>query len=140
MFLCMCFFFFSFYKQAKSVSQQMRNCLCKTQTAITGTRPPLVASQYTTYILQLGTFIISFLLFHIEIEGACGWIVGGGGGRVCCPPPLENYWARSGPPAPFSCSYACEIVSAFASLSEVFVPHSVTKYSVSKSDETQIAH
>ena len=37
--------FISFYKQAKSVSQQMRNCVCKTQTATTGTRPPLVASQ-----------------------------------------------------------------------------------------------
>ena len=38
--------FVSFYKQAKSMSQQMRNCVCKTQTATTGTRPPLVASQY----------------------------------------------------------------------------------------------
>ena len=45
--------------------------------------------------------MISFLLFHIDFEGKCGWIIGGGGGggegnvcgllggggRVCCPPP-----------------------------------------------------
>ena len=29
------------------MSQQMRNCVCETQTATTSTRPPLVASQYT---------------------------------------------------------------------------------------------
>ena len=43
-----CVSFVSFYKQAKSVLQQMRNCVCKTQTATTGTRPPLVASQYNS--------------------------------------------------------------------------------------------
>ena len=37
--------FVFFHKMAESVSQQMRYCVCKTQTAITGTRPPLVASQ-----------------------------------------------------------------------------------------------
>ena len=32
-------------------------------------------------------YICDFFLFHIEIEGKCGWIIGGGGGqRVCCPP------------------------------------------------------
>ena len=41
--------FVSFDKQAKFVSQQMRNCVCKTRTATTGTRPPLVASQYLFY-------------------------------------------------------------------------------------------
>ena len=46
-----CVSFIPFYKQAKSVSQQMRNCVCKTQTATTGTRPPLVASQYTMSVL-----------------------------------------------------------------------------------------
>ena len=39
--------FVTVYKMAESVAQQMRNCVCKTQTATTGTRPPLVASQYT---------------------------------------------------------------------------------------------
>ena len=42
----------------------------------------------------LAWFIIYFFLFHIEIEGKCGWIiggwggggVGGGGQRVCWPP------------------------------------------------------
>ena len=29
--------------------------------------------------LQLGSFFF-FFLFHIEIEGKCGWIIGGGGG------------------------------------------------------------
>ena len=29
------------------MSQQMRNCVCKMQTATTGTRPLLVASQYS---------------------------------------------------------------------------------------------
>ncbi|MEW8090092.1 MAG: hypothetical protein AB2784_10760, partial [Candidatus Thiodiazotropha endolucinida] len=38
--------FVTVYKMAESVAQQMRNCVCKTQTATTGTRPPLVASQY----------------------------------------------------------------------------------------------
>ena len=38
--------FVTVYKMAESVVQQMRNCVCKTQTATTGTRPPLVASQY----------------------------------------------------------------------------------------------
>ena len=29
-----------------------------------------------------------FTLFHIIIEGKCGWIIGGGGGgKLCCPPP-----------------------------------------------------
>ena len=46
-----CASFVSFYQQAKSVSQQMRNCVYKTQTATTGTRPPLVASQYRIPIL-----------------------------------------------------------------------------------------
>ena len=36
--------FVSFHKIAESVLQQIRNCPYKTQTAITGTRPPLVAS------------------------------------------------------------------------------------------------
>ena len=44
--LFMRFLFVSFYKIAESVTQQIRNWPCKkTQTATTGTRPPLVASQ-----------------------------------------------------------------------------------------------
>ena len=35
-------------------------------------------------------FVFDFFLFHIEIEGKCGWIIGEGGGvrgqRVCWPP------------------------------------------------------
>ena len=33
----------------ESVAQQMRNCVCKMQTATIGTRPPLVASQYIIF-------------------------------------------------------------------------------------------
>ena len=32
---------------AEFVVQHMRSYVCKTQTATTGTRPPLIASQYT---------------------------------------------------------------------------------------------
>ena len=42
--------FVSLYKTADSVRQQIRDCPYKTQTAITGTRPPLVASQYRVMV------------------------------------------------------------------------------------------
>ena len=45
--------FVTVYKMAEPVAQQMRNCVCKTQTATTGTRPPLVASQYGRTIVVL---------------------------------------------------------------------------------------
>ena len=59
--------------------------------------------------LQLDTFVI-FFLFHIEIEGNVGGLLGGGGGqRVCCPPSHINGEGGGGwPPAPLS-SYACDI-------------------------------
>ena len=41
--------------------------------------------------------ICDFFLFHIEIEGKGGWIIGGGGGAKG---PLSNYWGRAGPPGP----------------------------------------
>ena len=41
--------FVSFYKTAESVTQQIRICPCKTQMVTTGTRQPLVASQYHMY-------------------------------------------------------------------------------------------
>ena len=41
--------FVSFHKMVESVAQQMRNCVCKMQTATIGTRPPLVASQYIIF-------------------------------------------------------------------------------------------
>ena len=31
-------------------------------------------------------FVFDFFLFHIEIEGKCGWIIGGGGGGGGWPP------------------------------------------------------
>ena len=46
-------------------------------------------------------FVFDFFLFHIEIEGNCGWIIGGvggwGGGGVG---PLSNYWVGLTPPPP----------------------------------------
>ena len=53
---------------------------------------------YYHLTLQLCTFVIYLLLFHIEIEGKCGWIIRVWGGRerckgyVACPsvhPPLK---------------------------------------------------
>ena len=39
---------------------------------------------------------MKFLLFHIDIEGKCGWIIGGGGGvggggGANCPPSSYTY-------------------------------------------------
>ena len=46
-------------------------------------------------------FVFDFFLFHIEIEGNCGWIIGWGGGGFG---PLSNYWVGLTPPP----SYAYE--------------------------------
>ena len=48
-------------------------------------------------------FVFDFFLFHIEIEGNCGWIIGGGGGGGLAPSQIIG-WA-SPPPPP---SYAYE--------------------------------
>ena len=58
-------------------------------------------------ILPFSTwYICHFFLFHIEIEGKCGWIIGGGGGqRVCCPPPFKLLEGGGCSPRPPS-SYA----------------------------------
>ena len=49
--------------------------------------------------LPLSTwYICDFYLFHIEIEGKGGCIIGGGGQRVCCRPPLSNYCKGMLPP------------------------------------------
>ena len=54
--------------------------------------------------LQLGSFFF-FFLFHIEIEGKCGWIIGGGGGKGYVGPPLK---LLGGGPSPPPSSYAYE--------------------------------
>ena len=46
--------FTSFYKVADSVTQQIRICLYKTQMATTGTRSPLVPSQYSCLYYAVG--------------------------------------------------------------------------------------
>ena len=48
-------------------------------------------------ILPFNLVHLCFFLFHIDIEGKCGWIIGGGEQRVCCPPPLSNYWGGLAP-------------------------------------------
>ena len=59
-------------------------------------------------------YICDFFLFHIEIEGKGGWIIGGGGGggaKGMLAPPLSNYWGGgAGPLAPPS-SYAYDIAT-----------------------------
>ena len=49
-------------------------------------------------------FVFYFFLFHIEIEGKCGWIIGGGGqgggGKGYVGPPLK---LLGGPPPLFLC-------------------------------------
>ena len=50
-------------------------------------------------ILPFNLAHLWFFLFHIEIEGKWGWIIGGGGkGYVA--PPLSNYWGGLPPPPP----------------------------------------
>ena len=46
-------------------------------------------------------FVFDLFLFHIEIEGNCGWINGGGGGGGGGGGwPLSNYWVGLTPPPP----------------------------------------
>ena len=45
-------------------------------------------------------YISDFFLFHIEIKGKGGWIIGGGGQRVCWPPPKLFGGGAGTPPAP----------------------------------------
>ena len=49
-------------------------------------------------------YICDFFLFHIRIEGKCGWIIGegggGGGGAKGMMAPLSNYWGPAPPPPP----------------------------------------
>ena len=41
-----------------------------------------------------------FFLFHVEIEGKGGWIIGGGGGKGYVGPPLKLLGGGGWPPAP----------------------------------------
>ena len=50
-------------------------------------------------ILPFNLVHLSFFLFHIEIEGKCGWIIRGGGQRVCWSP-LSNYLGGLAPLPP----------------------------------------
>ena len=49
-------------------------------------------------------YICDFYLFHIEIEGKGGWIIGGAKGYVG--PPLKLLGGGPGPPCPPPSSYA----------------------------------
>ena len=59
--------FVTVYKMAESVARQMRNCVCKTQTATTGTRPPLVASQYRRQIKAFDRFMSDYRDANVKI-------------------------------------------------------------------------
>ena len=64
---------------------------------------PLPSNQIKViFIIILPFYLIHlwFFLFHIEIEGKGGWIIGGGGGQRVCWPPLSNYWGGAWPPWP----------------------------------------
>ena len=56
-----------------------------------------------TFIIILPFSLVRFyfFLFHIEIEGKCGWIIGGGGGGAKgMLAPLSNYWGGGGTSPP----------------------------------------
>ena len=57
-------------------------------------------------------YICDFFLFHIEIEGKGGWIIGGGGAKGMLAPPSQiiggGGGGGAGPPGPPS-SYAYDI-------------------------------
>ena len=55
-------------------------------------------------------YICDFFLFHIEIEGKGGWIIGGGAKGMLVPP-LKLLGGRPGPPAPPPSSYAYDIAT-----------------------------
>ena len=48
-------------------------------------------------ILPSTWYICYFFLFHIEIEGKSGWIIGGGWGKGYVALPLSNYWGGLAP-------------------------------------------
>ena len=55
-------------------------------------------------------YICDFFLFHTEIKGKCGWIIGGRGAKGILPPPLSNYWGPPpGPPLPTPMSGIIEV-------------------------------
>ena len=61
-------------------------------------------------ILAFNLVHLSFFLFHIEIEGKCGWIIGGGG--YFAPPPLKLLGCLP-PPLPWPpSSYAYGLIMA----------------------------
>ena len=66
---------------------------------------PVPSNQIKVTLFYPSTwYICDFFLFHLEIEGKCGWIIMGGKGYVA---PPSNYWGGGGgcPPLPPS-SYA----------------------------------
>ena len=45
-------------------------------------------------------YVCEFFLFHIEIDGKCGWIIGGWGGKGYVGPPLKILGAWLPTPMP----------------------------------------
>ena len=50
-------------------------------------------------------YICDFFLFHIEIEGKCGWMIGGPKGMLAPPRKLLGAWSPC-PPPPSSYAYS----------------------------------
>ena len=80
-----------------------------------------------------------FFLFHIEIEGKCGWIIGGAKGYVA-PPPLKLLGGPAppppppAPPPPLSC-YAYEHSPAYLMMLK-FCKFKVSKVTANRRDAT----
>ena len=65
-------------------------------------RKTTMQQQHYYFTLQRYINFCDFFLFHVEIEGKCGWIIGGAKGYVA---PLLNYWGEgawppTAPPPP----------------------------------------
>ena len=61
-------------------------------------------------------YFCDFFLFHIEIEGKCGWIIGGGGQRVCWPPLKLLGGGGAAPPPPLLFLRLCYYLSSLLAL------------------------
>ena len=69
---------------------------------------PVPSNQFKLHLLLFYPstwYICDFFLFHIEIEGKGGWMIGGGGQRVCWPPSQIIGGRGAGPLAPSSYAY-----------------------------------